>query len=154
MLRTLLRQRHWQNYTTFCREYDKAARRGGSLPHGQVAEPRAAQPVVDRGAQGAFPTPITAVSLKAMFPGTTAAELFLRRGRRAASWRLLVHAVVAASGAHGGSDRRLQQPVTRTSHAAHPPSALFDNAQSIDAAGAFAERDLPELPRSPAQAPT
>src|ERR1700761_5112010 len=27
MLKVLLRERHWQNYSTFCAEYDKAARR-------------------------------------------------------------------------------------------------------------------------------
>jgi hypothetical protein len=27
MLKVLLGQRHWQNYATFCAEYDKAARR-------------------------------------------------------------------------------------------------------------------------------
>jgi hypothetical protein len=27
MLRVLLGQRHWQNYATFCAEYDKAARK-------------------------------------------------------------------------------------------------------------------------------
>jgi hypothetical protein len=27
MLKILLRDRHWQNYGTFCTEYDKAARR-------------------------------------------------------------------------------------------------------------------------------
>ena len=27
MLKVLLRERHWQNYSTFCTEYDKAARR-------------------------------------------------------------------------------------------------------------------------------
>jgi hypothetical protein len=27
MLKVLLREKHWQNYSTFCAEYDKAARR-------------------------------------------------------------------------------------------------------------------------------
>ena len=27
LLKALLRERHWQNYATFCAEYDKVARR-------------------------------------------------------------------------------------------------------------------------------
>ena len=27
MLKVLLREKHWQNYSTFCAEYDKAAQR-------------------------------------------------------------------------------------------------------------------------------
>ena len=50
LLKLLLRERHWQNYGTFCAEYDKAAARidadlAGSF---QRAQPSPAAPLAHR----------------------------------------------------------------------------------------------------------
>ena len=51
MLKVLLGQRHWQNYATFCAEYDKAARKlDTGLVH--ISQPRAAAPMAERLAAG------------------------------------------------------------------------------------------------------
>jgi hypothetical protein len=75
MLKTLLRQRHWQSYSTFCREYDKAAKQVD--PCLQGGWPSRAQ--LNRWLSGelkGLPYADHCRVLEAMFPGRTAAELF------------------------------------------------------------------------------
>ena len=48
MLKVLLRDKHWQNYSTFCAEYDKAARQIDPELAGQLSQPRPAPPLADR----------------------------------------------------------------------------------------------------------
>lgn len=75
ILRSLLRQKHWQKYSTFCTEYDKAAQAidaslAGSWP---------SRPQLQRwlsGTMKTLPYPDHCRVLEAMFPGFTAEQLF------------------------------------------------------------------------------
>lgn len=75
IFRALLRQKHWQKYSTFCTEYDKAARTldvslTGSWP---------SRPQLQRwlsGTMKTLPYPDHRRVLEAMFPGWTADQLF------------------------------------------------------------------------------
>jgi hypothetical protein len=75
MLKVLLREKHWQNYSTFCAEYDKAAQRvdadlAGSYPS------RAQLHRWLTGAVRSLPYADHCRVLEAMFPGWTAEQLF------------------------------------------------------------------------------
>ena len=77
MLKTLLRERHWQNYATFCTEYDKAATRID--PDLARSYPSRAQ--LHRwltGSLRSLPYPDHCRVLEEMFPGWTAEQLFQR----------------------------------------------------------------------------
>src|SRR5215468_4225131 len=75
LLKALLHERHWQNYATFCAEYDKAARR---------IEPSLVQTFPSRaqlhrwltGSLRTLPYADHCRVLEEMFPGWTAAQLF------------------------------------------------------------------------------
>jgi Domain of unknown function (DUF5919) len=74
-LRVLLQQRHWQKYSTFCVEYDRAAR--GVDPRLVGHAPSRAQ--LQRWISGSVqsrPYPDHCRVLEAMFPGWTADQLF------------------------------------------------------------------------------
>jgi hypothetical protein len=51
LLKTLLTQRHWQTYSTLCKEYDKAAKKVDPSLQGRWPS-RAASPLADRRTQG------------------------------------------------------------------------------------------------------
>lgn len=75
MLKVLLREKHWQNYSTFCTQYDKAARAldpdlAGSYPS------RAQLHRWLTGAVRSLPYADHCRVLEAMFPGWTAEQLF------------------------------------------------------------------------------
>jgi hypothetical protein len=75
MLKVLLRERHWQNYSTFCAEYDKAAAKIDSDLAG--SSPSRAQ--LHRWLSGALrslPYPDHCRVLEEMLPGWTADQLF------------------------------------------------------------------------------
>ena len=75
MLKVLLRDKHWQNYSTFCAEYDKAARRIDPDLAGR--HPSRAQ--LHRwltGAVRSLPYADHCRVLEEMFPGWTAEQLF------------------------------------------------------------------------------
>jgi hypothetical protein len=75
MLKVLLREKHWQNYSTFCAEYDKAARRIDPDLAGRY--PSRAQ--LHRWLSGAvrgLPYADHCRVLEEMFPGWTAEQLF------------------------------------------------------------------------------
>jgi len=75
MLKVLLRDHHWQNYSTFCAEYDKAARQldpklAGSYPS------RAQLHRWLTGTLRSLPYADHCRVLEEMFPGWTAEQLF------------------------------------------------------------------------------
>lgn len=75
LLKVLLRERHWQNYSTFCAEYDKTARRiepelAGTYPS------RAQMHRWLTGALRGLPYPHHCRVLEEMFAGWTAEQLF------------------------------------------------------------------------------
>jgi hypothetical protein len=75
MLKVLLREQHWQNYSTFCAEYDKAAAKVDSTLTGGY--PSRAQ--LHRWLSGALrglPYPDHCRVLEEMFTGWTAEQLF------------------------------------------------------------------------------
>jgi hypothetical protein len=75
MLKVLLGQRHWQNYATFCAEYDKAARRvDGDLS--QTFPSRAQLHRWLTGSLRSLPYAEHCRVLEEMFPGWTAEQLF------------------------------------------------------------------------------
>ena len=75
MLKVLLRERHWQNYSTFCAEYDKAARRIDPDLTGRYPS-RAQLHRWLTGAVRGLPYADHSRVLEEMFPGWTAEQLF------------------------------------------------------------------------------
>ena len=75
MLKILLRERHWQNYSTFCAEYDKAARRIAPDLAGRYPS-RAQLHRWLSGAVRSLPYADHCRVLEEMFPGWTAEQLF------------------------------------------------------------------------------
>jgi len=75
MLKILLRERHWQNYSTFCAEYDKAARRIDPDLAGRYPS-RAQLHRWLTGAVRSLPYADHCRVLEEMFPGWTAEQLF------------------------------------------------------------------------------
>lgn len=141
LLKTLLQQRHWQTYSTFCKEYDKAARRVD--PALQGGWPSRAQ--LHRWLTGelkGLPYSDHCRVLEAMFPGRSARELFSPNGADAAPTPRTDRATPqAASPEPPDSARPHMADVTAvfSSRAAfssaYPASTLFDSAKEINAAG-------------------
>jgi hypothetical protein len=75
MLKVLLRDKHWQNYSTFCAEYDKAARRIDPDLAGHYPS-RAQLHRWLTGAMRGLPYADHCRVLEEMFPGWTAEQLF------------------------------------------------------------------------------
>jgi hypothetical protein len=75
MLKVLLRDKHWQNYSTFCAEYDKAARRIEPDLAGRYPS-RAQLHRWINGAVRSLPYADHCRVLEEMFPGWTAEQLF------------------------------------------------------------------------------
>ena len=75
LLKVLLGQRHWQNYATFCAEYDKAASRIDADLAGEYPS-RAQLYRWTSGALRGLPYPDHCRVLEAMFPDFTAEQLF------------------------------------------------------------------------------
>jgi hypothetical protein len=75
MLKVLLRDKHWQNYSTFCAEYDKAARRIDPDLAGRYPS-RAQLHRWLTGAVRSLPYADHCRVLEEMFPGWTAGQLF------------------------------------------------------------------------------
>ena len=74
-LRDLLRDRHWQNYRSFCLQYDRAAQEIDSSYIGTYPS-RAQLHRWQAGGLKGLPYPHHCQVLEAMFPGVTAAEMF------------------------------------------------------------------------------
>src|SRR5215472_12396810 len=75
MLKLLLREKHWQNYTTFCAVYDKAAQRIDRDLAGRYPS-RAQLHRWLTGAARSLPYADHCRVLEEMFPGWTAEQLF------------------------------------------------------------------------------
>jgi len=75
MLKVLLREKHWQNYSTFCAEYNKAARRIDPDLAGRYPS-RAQLHRWLTGAVRSLPFADHCRVLEEMFPGWTAEQLF------------------------------------------------------------------------------
>jgi hypothetical protein len=75
LLKVLLGQRHWQNYATFCAEYDKAASRIDPDLAGEYPS-RSQLHRWTSGALRSLPYPDHCRVLEEMFPGFTAEQLF------------------------------------------------------------------------------
>ncbi len=75
LLKVLLRERHWQNYATFCVEYDKAARRIDASLAGTYPS-RAQLHRWLTGALRSLPYADHCRVLEEMFPGWTAEQMF------------------------------------------------------------------------------
>jgi hypothetical protein len=153
LLRALLREKHWQKYTTFCTEYDRAARSidpglVGSWPsraqlHRWLSADLKGLPYPDhcRVLERMFP-PWSVRDLLQLHPAEDAARIAAARrsgpppgpGSRAAA-----PARPPAPGTTGGIGNHAdltQVFVTRSDFSsAVPPDALFGSAKTIDAAG-------------------
>nr|WP_208758774.1 MULTISPECIES: DUF5919 domain-containing protein [Microbispora] len=141
MLKSLLRQRHWQTYSTFCREYDKAAKKVDPTLAGKG--PSRAQ--LHRWLSGelkGLPYADHCRVLEAMFPGLTAHQLFSAETAAAA-----VAAVPAPRSTQDNTpapdpceDARFADVTAVFSSrsafgAAYPPASLLDGAKEINACG-------------------
>ncbi|MFF4775369.1 DUF5919 domain-containing protein [Microtetraspora fusca] len=137
VLKSLLRQRHWQTYGTFCREYDKAAKKVDPALQGRW--PSRAQ--LHRWLSGelkGLPYSDHCRVLEAMFPGLSAAELFAPNTPEIPAPR-------------SSQDRPIEVPEPAENSqladvtavfssrsafsAAYPPASLFDGANEISACG-------------------
>ncbi|MFI7588450.1 hypothetical protein ACIB24_15375 [Spongisporangium articulatum] len=136
MLKKLLRQRHWQTYATFCRQYDAAAQQvdptliGHWPSRGQFARWLS-------GDIKGLPHPDHCRVLETMFPGLTVDELFTAPDATAANARMTPSLVPTArrpslTSSLGLSLRRpetsVETPTGRTDDdaGAQPPSTYID----------------------------
>jgi hypothetical protein len=93
VLRDLLREKHWQKYQTFQREYDKAAASVDQTLVG-TAPSRAQLHRWQAGELKGLPHPQHCEVLEAMFPGHRAAEMFIPSPRRGGSSTLALTTAV------------------------------------------------------------
>ncbi|MFI6994158.1 DUF5919 domain-containing protein [Nonomuraea wenchangensis] len=140
LLKTLLTQRHWQTYSTFCKEYDKAAKMVD--PSLQGGWPSRAQ--LHRWLNGelkGLPYSGHCRVLEAMFPGKSAHELF-----SATAAEIPAQRTAPEPGRSAGPDTAacfMPQMADVTAvfssrsafSSAYPASSLFDDAKEINAAG-------------------
>lgn len=149
LLKALLRQKHWQKYATFCREYDKAAQQVD--PDLQGTYPSRAQ--LHRWLSGdlkGLPYPDHCRVLEEMFPGRPVERLFSPcppdlPGAQHVDEAANEMPASAATDAIGG--RLSGQPTNRLCDvsaafasraefvAALPPHVLLDGAREVRAAG-------------------
>lgn len=130
-LLVLLRQRHWQKYSTFCSEYDKAARKVDASLVG-TAPSRAQLARWTSGSLIKLPYPDHCRVLEEMFDGWTAQRLFSKWGSigpRAES------ADVESSPKYGMSGVVGVFATRSAFSSVLPPHDLFDGARRIRLAG-------------------
>lgn len=140
LLKTLLQQRHWQTYRIFCKEYDKAAGLIDSTLQGKW--PSRAQ--LHRWLSGelkGLPYSDHCRVLETMFPDRSAEELFSPGKGEVLASRIDVEPSKSADRIAETSPTPQLADVTavfssRSAFAsAYSPSALFDTAREINAAG-------------------
>jgi hypothetical protein len=139
LLKTLLTQRHWQTYSTFCKEYDKAAKKVDSSLQGRW--PSRAQ--LHRWLTGelkGLPYSDHCRVLEAMFPGKSASEMFSTRAVEVLPSSKAEPARSAGPETQLGASARMADVNAVFSSrsafsSAYPASALFDDATEINAAG-------------------
>ncbi|WP_066940252.1 DUF5919 domain-containing protein [Microtetraspora fusca] len=137
VLKSLLRQRHWQTYGTFCREYDKAAKKVDPALQGRW--PSRAQ--LHRWLSGelkGLPYSDHCRVLEAMFPGLSAAELFAQSTPEIPAPRSSQDRPIEVP--EPADDPQLADVTAVFSSrsafsAAYPPASLFDGANEISACG-------------------
>lgn len=103
VLRDLLRDKHWQTYATFCREYDKAAVKIDPSYVGTYPSRTQLHRWTSGDLRG-MPYPQHCEVLEIMFPGVAAPEMFVPSPRSAADPRGISEAEIGNSRAAGGSD--------------------------------------------------
>ncbi|GAA3472071.1 DUF5919 domain-containing protein [Nonomuraea roseola] len=139
-LKTLLCERHWQTYSTFCKEYDRAAAKVDPTLRGGY--PSRAQ--LHRWLSGelkGLPYSDHCRVLEAMFPGRTASELFAAYAPEVPAQRTAPEPTTSAGCADetGPGPQMADVSAVFSSRsafsAAFPPSTLFDGAKEISAAG-------------------
>jgi len=141
-LKVLLQQRHWQTWSTFCREYDRIAHKidpslAGSYPS------RAQLHRWLSGELKSLPYPHHCQILEGMLPGWTVAELFAvgpiddRNGARpeVPGPRRTSEDLATEDLALRYADVIAVYPTRSAFTSAHPVHELFDNARTIRAAG-------------------
>lgn len=140
VLKALLRQRHWQTYSTFCAEYDKVAR---------TVDPRLAGTWPSRaqhhrwlsGALTGLPYPDHCRILEKLFPGWTATQLFQPYSAEAVAQGshndISPNHAREAQNNMAGPYADLEAVFTTRSefNSSIPVHTLFDKAQDIRAAG-------------------
>ncbi|WP_218158988.1 DUF5919 domain-containing protein [Streptosporangium canum] len=135
-----MQQRHWQTYKTFCKEYDKAAKSVDSTLRGKW--PSRAQ--LHRWLSGelkGLPYSDHCRVLETMFPGRSVEELFSLNNGEVPAPRIEVEPPKSAGHVAEVCPTSPMADVTavfssRSAFAsAYPPSALFDTAREINAAG-------------------
>lgn len=135
LLKSLLQQRHWQTYKTFCKEYDKAAKLVDSTLQGKW--PSRAQ--LHRWLSGelkGLPYSDHCRVLETMFPGRTVEELFSPNGAQGSIPRVRnADPVAGVDPAPQMADVAAVFGSRSAFASAYPPAALFDNAKEISAAG-------------------
>jgi hypothetical protein len=139
LLKTLLTQRHWQTYSTFCKEYDKAAKKVD--PSLQGRWPSRAQ--LHRWLTGelkGLPYSDHCRVLEAMFPGKSAGEKFSTKAAEVLPPSKAEPARSAGPEAQLGASMQMADVNAVFSSrsafsSAYPASALFDDATEIKAAG-------------------
>ncbi|MEV4112428.1 DUF5919 domain-containing protein [Nonomuraea sp. NPDC049695] len=140
LLKTLLKQRHWQTYSTFCKEYDKAAKKVD--PSLQGGWPSRAQ--LHRWLTGelkGLPYSDHCRVLEAMFPGRSAHELFSANGVEVRAPRTEPEPAKTAGplpevcAVPQLADVCAVFSSRAAFSSAYPASTLFDRAKEINAAG-------------------
>ncbi|MFI7222893.1 DUF5919 domain-containing protein [Nonomuraea angiospora] len=140
LLKSLLTQRHWQTYSTFCKEYDKAAKKVD--PSLQGGWPSRAQ--LHRWLTGelkGLPYSGHCRVLEAMFPGKSARELFSTNAVEAPTPRTEPEPARSAGPEVAACVMPQMADVTAVFSSrsafssAYPPSTMFDSAKEINAAG-------------------
>jgi hypothetical protein len=140
LLKTLLTQRHWQTYSTFCKEYDKAAKKVD--PSLQGGWPSRAQ--LHRWLNGelkGLPYSGHCRVLEAMFPGRSAHELFATTAVEIPAQRTDPEPARSAGPDTAACAMPQMADVTAVFSSrsafssAYPASLMFDDAKEINAAG-------------------
>ncbi|MFE0146146.1 DUF5919 domain-containing protein [Nonomuraea sp. NPDC059007] len=134
LLKTLLKQRHWQTYSTFCKEYDKAAKKVD--PSLQGGYPSRAQ--LHRWLTGelkGLPYSDHCRVLEAMFPGQRADELFSANGATAPAPRAEPQPPAEPTPTPQLEDVTAVFSSRSAFSSAYPASEWFGQAKEICAAG-------------------
>ncbi|WP_261574710.1 DUF5919 domain-containing protein [Frankia gtarii] len=136
-LKALLRQRHWQNYPTFCREYDRSA----SVIDSSLIGTWPSRAQFHRWLSGALislPYPHHCRVLEKMFEGWTAVNLFSKWSGEALpspASEILKEPASAPSGKFGMGGVVAVFSTRSEFAGAIPAHELFDGAKKIRAAG-------------------
>lgn len=134
LLKTLLKQRHWQTYSTFCKEYDRAAKKVD--PSLQGGYPSRAQ--LHRWLTGelkGLPYSDHCRVLEAMFPGQSAHELFSVNGDAVPTPRAEPLPPAEPTPTPQLADVTAVFSSRSAFSSAYPASELFGQAKEICAAG-------------------